>query len=133
MAPMTRRVLDVGTCGFDHGRIRALLTAAFGAEVQPARTAAETLAALENGSFDLVLVNRVLDADGSDGVALIQSIRSHPQTGATPVMLISNFPEHQQRAVAAGAEPGFGKRELTAPETREKLQRFLAPRRAATS
>jgi response regulator RpfG family c-di-GMP phosphodiesterase len=127
MVPMTKRVLDVGNCGFDHGRIRALLTSAFGAEVQQAHTAAETLAALENGGFDLVLVNRVLDADGSDGVALIERIRTGPKTGTMPVMLISNFPAHQQRAAAAGAEPGFGKRDLATPETREKLQRFLTP------
>jgi hypothetical protein len=40
-------------------------------------------------------------------------------------MLVTNYPEHQQEAVAAGAEPGFGKAELGQLATRDKLSRFL--------
>ncbi len=40
-------------------------------------------------------------------------------------MLLSNFPQYQEAAVAAGAEPGFGKAELDRPETLERLRRFL--------
>ena len=36
---------------------------------------------------------------------------------ATPVMLVTNYPEHQQAAVEAGAEPGFGKDVLRSAET----------------
>jgi hypothetical protein len=40
-------------------------------------------------------------------------------------MLVSNYPEYQQQAIAAGCEPGFGKAELSAPATLDKLARFL--------
>ena len=40
-------------------------------------------------------------------------------------MLLSNFPEAQEAAVKAGAEPGFGKAEFDRPETVERLARFL--------
>ena len=43
-----------------------------------------------------------------------------------PVMLVTNYPEHQQQAIAAGAEPGFGKAELASPATLAKLAKFLA-------
>ena len=40
-------------------------------------------------------------------------------------MLLSNYPEHQDEAVAIGAERGFGKLEYGDPETRERLAKFL--------
>jgi CheY-like chemotaxis protein len=61
-------------------------------------------------------VNRIFDADGSEGIDLIRAIKNDPQLSAVPVMMITNFPDHQQLAVAAGALPGFGKRDLGSPE-----------------
>jgi hypothetical protein len=40
-------------------------------------------------------------------------------------MLISNYEEHQAAAVAAGAQPGFGKLSLNSPQTLERLGKFL--------
>ena len=40
-------------------------------------------------------------------------------------MLVSNYSEHQQTAVEAGAIEGFGKAQLDAPATQEKLARVL--------
>jgi hypothetical protein len=40
-------------------------------------------------------------------------------------MLITNYPEHQQMAIEAGAEPGFGKLEYGSSATKDKLARFL--------
>jgi hypothetical protein len=40
-------------------------------------------------------------------------------------MLVTNFPEHQDAAQAAGAIRGFGKLEFDDPETREKLAAVL--------
>lgn len=97
----------------------------FGAEVVQAHGLSDTLNQLKNDHFDLVLVNRKLDADYSDGVAIVRAIKSDASLAATPVMLVSNFADAQESAIAAGAEPGFGKAELAAPATREKLRRFL--------
>ena len=40
-------------------------------------------------------------------------------------MLVTNFPDHQDTAVALGATRGFGKLELDRAETRDKLQPIL--------
>jgi hypothetical protein len=45
--------------------------------------------------------------------------------GAAPVMLVSNYPEYQEKAVAMGALPGFGKAALREPETLAMLRRVL--------
>ena len=96
------------------------------ADVVQAHGPEDALSALRRGNFDLVLVNRKLDRDGSDGLAIIQQIKADEQLAATPCMLITNFPEHQAAAVAAGAEPGFGKSSVSAPETIERLGKYLS-------
>jgi len=37
------------------------------------------------------------------------------------MMLVTNYPEHQDAAIAVGAIRGFGKLEFAKPETRERL------------
>ena len=69
------RILDVGQSGFDHGTIARFLKKAHGAEVTGADSAGEALATLRAGGFDLVLVNRVFDGDGSRGLDLIRAIK----------------------------------------------------------
>lgn len=122
---MSKRVLDVGQCGFDHGAIRRLVNSQFGAEVVQAHRLDDAVARLRNESFDLVLVNRKLDADDSDGMEVLRAIKANEALAPTPVMLVSNYADAQQAAVDAGAEPGFGKSELNQPSTREKLRPFL--------
>jgi len=119
----TRRVLSVGQCDLDHGNISRELRERYGCEVVRARTADDALAALKGGGLDLVLVNRVFDADGGSGLALVEQVRG------VPVMLVSNFADAQEQAVAAGAVPGFGKAALTAPQTHERLGKYLGGER----
>ncbi len=122
---MTKRVLSVGNCSFDHGAIEGLIRANFDAEMVAASCYDDALEQLRAERFDLVLVNRKLAVDGSDGRELIERIKADPQLAETPVIMLSNYPEAQAAAIAAGAEPGFGKAELQRPETTEKLARFL--------
>ncbi len=122
---MKKTVLDVGNCRSDHAWIAATLQSHFDVEVLRAVSAAEAIQTLESRSIDLVLVNRRLDQDGSEGIELVRRLKNSPKTAATPVMLISNFPEAQAAAVAAGAEEGFGKDHLDSPDTIRKLGRFL--------
>jgi CheY-like chemotaxis protein len=129
----TPRVLDVGNCGHDHGQISGMLQRNFGATTSTAETAAETLARLSQERFDLVLINRKLDQDYSDGVAILKRIKQDPQLAELPVMLITNYPEHQEAAVALGALYGFGKQELSLPVTRERLAAVLSPSEAVRS
>src|SRR5438067_4035740 len=115
----SRRVLSVGQCGFDHGSISWVLRDTFAAEVVPADSSAQALSLLQQGGFDLVLVNRVFDRDGSSGLDLVRRIKADDKAGPVPVMLVSNFADAQEQALAAGAVPGFGKGALQAPETVE--------------
>jgi two-component system, chemotaxis family, chemotaxis protein CheY len=124
---MVKRVLDVGNCVPDHASIRAMLEKAFQAEVIQADGLAEALGALRKEPFDLVLVNRKLDHDYSDGLEVIKQIKAAPKLSAVPCMLITNYPDQQQLAVAAGAEYGFGKMEIHSDQTRSRLARFLTP------
>ena len=120
-----KRVLDVGQCQMDHSTIRRLIEDGFEAEVVQAHSATDALTQLRAGPFDLVLINRKLDADYSDGVEIIRQMKADAQLESLPVMLVSNYPESQQQAVALGAEPGFGKAECREAKTRERLARFL--------
>jgi CheY-like chemotaxis protein len=128
-SPKTRspRVLNVGQCGFDHGSISSYLADRFGARVERAENFDDAHEALRRGKFALVLVNRVLDLDGSSGLELIQRLKEDPEESlkATPVMLVSNYPEAQREAVELGAEPGFGKSELQSPATLDRLRALL--------
>jgi CheY-like chemotaxis protein len=122
---MTKRVLDVGNCSPDHGAVRRLIEGRFDAIVVQAHHQEDALSLLEQQSFDLVLVNRKLDYDYSDGLRVIERIKSRADLASVPVMLVTNYDDHQQLAIQAGAEPGFGKLAMNAPATIENLRRFL--------
>jgi CheY-like chemotaxis protein len=124
---MPKRVLDVGNCSLDHGSIRGLLERQFRAEVVQAHGPDDALDLLRRERFDLVLVNRKLDADYSDGLEIIKSIKGDKNLAAIPCMLITNYAEHQDTAVAIGAERGFGKKELAQPQTHARLAAVLTP------
>jgi len=124
---MRKIVLDVGNCGPDHAALSAMLLQGFNAEILKADQWSDTLQVLQSQHVDLVLVNRKLDIDYSDGLEIIRRMKSDPRLQSIPVMLITNYAEHQQAAVALGAEYGFGKLELRAPETKYRLAKCLCP------
>ena len=117
---MTKRVLDVGNCGPDFASINNFLTTHFDCELAQAHGLEDTLEQLKAGDFALVTVNRKLDQDYSDGIEIIKAIKADPNLAGVPVMLVTNFPEHQDAAEAIGAVRGFGKLELNA-ETAQRL------------
>ena len=122
---MSKQVLDVGNCGPDHMALKAFLTSHFDCEVRRAHGMADSLEELRGGGYGLVLVNRKLDRDYSDGIEVIRAIKADGRLAHLPAMLLSNYPEHQDEAVAIGAERGFGKLEYNDPEARERLAKFL--------
>jgi two-component system, chemotaxis family, chemotaxis protein CheY len=119
----TKRVLSVGQCCYDHGRITTTLRDLFGAEVVSADDEAEATRQLKDGAFALVLVNRVFDANGASGIEFIRRVR---EASSVPVMLVSNFEDAQREAVAAGALPGFGKAALGQAAMKDCLAGLLA-------
>ena len=122
---MTKRVLDVGQCSPDHAAIRRLLQRSLSAEVVQAHGPADALAQLRREPFALVLINRKLDADYSDGMEILRAIKADAALAGVPVMLVSNYADAQAAAVAEGAIAGFGKAEIGRPETLEKLRAAL--------
>lgn len=124
MSGRPARILNVGHCGPDHVAI-AKVCAKLGAAVERAATVGEAIAALRNDAYDLVLINRVLDGDGTSGLDLIRQIQSDPAMAGVRVMLVSNYADVQEQAVGAGALPGFGKAELHRPEALERIRQAL--------
>lgn len=122
---MTRHVLDVGQCNPDHVSISRMLKEHFDVEIVRTHLPSDTLAALQDRDFDLVLINRKLDQDYSDGMNIVRSIKSDASLSQTPVMLVSNYPEAHETAMSAGAIYGFGKAELGSPDVIERLSAVL--------
>jgi CheY-like chemotaxis protein len=129
---MPQRVLDVGNCGPDHGAIRRLVESRFDARVDQAHQADDALKALERQPYALVLVNRQLDCDYSDGIEVIRQIKARPELADVPVMLVTNYAEHQAAAQQIGAVAGFGKSALASDETVERLRTYLRPAGVST-
>jgi len=117
------RILSVGQCGFDSASLERLFEQDYSAAVESVDTAAEALDRLQAEKFDLVLVNRRLDGDGSSGVALLEKL--HAQKPDVRLMLVSDKADAQAEAVAKGALPGFGKSALRSPETTQRLREAL--------
>jgi CheY-like chemotaxis protein len=122
---MSKTVIDVGQCDLDHGNITRLLTAQFGADVVRAHSHDEAIELTRQHTPALVLINRLLDADRSEGMTVLASLKADGSTANVPVMIVSNFDDAQQAAIAAGAVEGFGKSALDAPATTELLSQYL--------
>jgi hypothetical protein len=122
MPDATPTVLLVGHCSPDAFALRSAVGSAVPRAAIVFANDQETLAKHAPGAR-LLLINRVLDGDfdAQDGVALIRELGP----AAPAMMLISNVPEAQSEAAAAGALPGFGKRDMYADTTREKLRAAL--------
>jgi two-component system chemotaxis response regulator CheY len=119
-------VLDIGNCPADHRSIRTFLEARFPARVWQADTWGDAQGLLAEHPMRLVLVNRVLDADGSEGLDVIRLLKASPWA-QVPVMLVTNFDAYQRQAVELGASPGFGKSSLGRPQTVDRVRDALGP------
>lgn len=122
---IVRNVLDVGQCSPDHFSISQMLTKHFEVQVQQAHSFDEAIQQASITCFDLILINRVLDADGTSGYEILKALKADPVTAEQPVMLVSNFEDAQQQAIADGAVQGFGKSKLHQQETLDMLKPFL--------
>ena len=121
----TKQVLNVGKCQPDHSSIREFIQAEFGAEVEYCADISAAMKRLCEQWFDLVLVNRIIDATLDEGSELIQQMKESEFLREVPVMMVSNFDSAQMAAADLGAVPGFGKAHLEENETRELLRQYL--------
>ena len=120
---MGETILLVGHCGPDTFALRSAM-GRFG-RVEMVNDAETLSGRLADAS--LLLVNRVLDGRFAteSGIELIRELSGD---GSPALMLVSNYPEAQAEAEAAGAVPGFGKAELYDEQTAERVQAALAHR-----
>lgn len=122
---MPKMIALVGHCGPDSTYLRiAVSKAQREATILSIDDDSDLHRALEGG-VDLLLLNRQLDFgfDENEGVDLLKRIRS--KYPAVKAMLVSNYAEAQAAALAAGALPGFGKREIGTPRVAELLREAL--------
>ena len=122
---MSKNVIDVGQCDPDHSSISGLLKQHFDVTVHRANSHAEAIAMTAELKPALVLINRLYDADGSEGMETLRTLKADDATASVPVMIVSNYSDAQDAAVAAGAVQGFGKASLTSQSTVDLLQEYL--------
>ena len=122
---MPKKIALVGHCGPDSSFLRiAVSKAERDVMVLSVDDDSDLKRVLDDG-VDLLLLNRQLDYgfDEREGVALLKRIRA--KYPAVKAMLVSNYPDAQAAAVAEGALPGFGKREIGTPRVNELLREAL--------
>jgi len=123
---MSKTVALIGHCGPDSSYLRMNISKAIpGARIISVDDDQSLKAALETG-VDLALFNRVLDYgfEQTNGAEVIRLLgRFYP---ATRMMMVTNYPEAQAEAIAAGAIPGFGKRELGSSRVLQLLRDAVA-------
>lgn len=123
---MSKKIALVGHCGPDSSYLRmtVMKAAGSGAQVLMADDDSELKNVLEQG-VDLILFNRELGYGFADkmGVDAIKRLRT--QNPLIKTMLVSNYADAQAAAVANGALPGFGKREIGSPRVIEVIRGAL--------
>jgi choline dehydrogenase-like flavoprotein len=123
---MATKIALVGHCGPDSSYLRMVCAkAAKDVQVLMADDQSELDDVLGQG-VDLVLFNRELGYGFQDkmGVDAIRRLRA--LSPGLKMMLVSNYADAQAAAVANGALPGFGKREIGSPRVVELLKEAVS-------
>lgn len=118
-------LLDVGNCDPDHGMIREMLTKHFDVRIDRVMFVDDALKKMRERTYALVLFNRLVFADGSEGIDLLRQAKADPVLKAMPMMMISNYADAQQASVSSGGEPGFGKADVGSPKAVDLLRKYL--------
>jgi hypothetical protein len=118
-----KHIVLVGHCTPDAFAIRSALTTLIpGVQVSSVTDADAASAAARDAS--LLLVNRALDGEFPDATGVELIARLAP-TAKAKLMLISNYPDAQAAAVAAGAVQGFGKSSLYSASMKSSIAAAL--------
>jgi len=120
-----KTVLDIGNCDADHMFIQSMLQSNFSATLVRSHGLDDALEKLQEQEVDLILINRLLDIGGSEGIEILRHLKADAKLKEIPTMLITNYEEHQQAAIKEGAVRGFGKSALSSDETRSVIEAAL--------
>lgn len=114
----------------DEPSLRELMRVSLNAEYSfaEATDAAEAIELADRIRPDLVLVDVMMP--GGSGLAVIESLRSHPELSDTPVVVVSAFAADSDRLAAhdAGAT-GFLRKPFDPEELASLVEELLASRR----
>jgi DNA-binding NarL/FixJ family response regulator len=122
MSESKKKVLLVGHCGPDSSYLRSAVRSALkDVDILSADDNPSLQHAMASG-VELALINRELGwgFDPQSGIEMISELRNRFPN--IPLMLISNYPEAQSAAMAAGAVAGFGKSEIGKPRVGQVLK-----------
>ena len=119
---MPKTIALIGHCGPDSSHLRMTIKSAVKEATILSADDDSELSDVLGKKVDLLLFNRELGYGFTEpeGVKLIGSL--HGGNPELRMMLVSNYPEAQAAAVAAGALPGFGKREIGSKRVLEVLR-----------
>ncbi len=106
---------------------RSILTAA-GYQVEVAGNGAQALALLRGGAFDLVVTD--IEMPVMDGLALVATLREHPQWATLPVVLVTSLNQQaaEQRAREVGAQAALEKSTFTQDILLDTVARLIHDR-----
>lgn len=124
-AQKVKRVGLVGHCSPDSSHLTMAVTGAVpGVKVIRVTDDAGTEKLLADG-VDLLLINRAMEHGYSEAIGTDYLRLLKQKAPNVKMMLITNYPDVQEQAVALGALPGFGKNSVMSAETKQKLQDAL--------
>lgn len=117
------RIVLVGHCGADGRMLRSAIRSSI-PTVEVVQADDQATLDAEFARATLLLVNRVLEGDYAHaaGIDLIREVAALDVSPKPATMLVSNFEDAQHEAEAAGARPGFGKRDLNTPKMSDRLK-----------
>lgn len=122
---MSRRILLVGHCNVDGPMLQEKVSSLIkGAEVLRVNSDEDLWRQCDEGA-DLLLVNREPVGFEEGGIDIVRQVcDEYPDCKC---ILVSDYPDAQQQATAAGALPGFGKGDMNSPKFSQTLKQALAP------
>jgi DNA-binding NarL/FixJ family response regulator len=122
---MSHRIVLVGHCGVDAPRLEAAVSRILPRADVISVNSEEQLQEICDDGADLLLINRQLPYgfESEEGVELMCELQEmHPDV---KMMLVSDRPDAQERAMRAGAVEGFGKADLGSSRIAEILKDAL--------
>ena len=122
---MKPSVMSIWQCAPDSGLLERFFQQ-LGAECVSVADEAQARHILEERHWKLVIANRAFDSDGSSGIHVPAMFAKMALDGDPVFMLVSNYQDAQDEALACGLTRGFGKAELRTAELKERIKLILA-------